>query len=81
MKGFYKLRKINSLLQGHPDVKTPWVWASTGSLGQGFLVGIGMAIVEEIQNLDDKIFIMVGDGEPYEGEIWEGALCATSQIK
>ena len=56
LKDLYKLRKINSLLQGHPDVKkTPWVWASTGSLGQGFSVGIGMAIAKKYKNLDDKI--------------------------
>ena len=77
LKELSKLRKINSILQGHPDVKsTPWAWASTGSLGQGFSVAIGMAIAKKYQNLDHNIFVMAGDGELQEGEVWEGALCA-----
>ena len=72
-----KLRKINSILQGHPDVsKTPWVWSSTGSLGQGFSVAIGMSIGFKYKNFKNNTYVMIGDGELQEGEIWEGAMCA-----
>lgn len=72
-----KLRKINSPLQGHPSVsQTPWAEASTGSLGQGFSVSIGIAMGLNHQNKKTKVYTLLGDGELQEGEIWEGAMCA-----
>jgi transketolase len=72
------LRKLNSNLQGHTHRKTtPWVEASTGSLGQGFSFGIGEAIGLKLQKISSKIFVMLGDGEMQEGEIWEGAMFAS----
>ena len=71
------LRQINNQLQGHPHRgSTPWVEASTGSLGQGFSFGIGEAMGFRHQGINNRIFVMIGDGELQEGEIWEGAMCA-----
>ena len=69
------LRKINSKLQGHPHVvSTPWVQTSTGSLGQGFSVSMGMALGYKHQNLKDRVYVILGDGELQEGEVWECAM-------
>lgn len=71
------LRKLGSPLQGHPDVgTTPWVETSTGSLGQGFSVAVGMAMGFRHRNDAARTYVVVGDGELQEGEIWEGAMCA-----
>ena len=71
------LRKINSFLQGHPHVKdTPWVETSTGSLGQGFSSAIGMALGLRHQNIDSRVYAILGDGELQEGQVWEGAMSA-----
>ena len=84
MKGFYSmehiktLRKYGSILQGHPDMKrTPGVDISTGSLGQGLSAGVGMAIASKRDNKDYRVFVLVGDGESQEGQIWEAAQCAS----
>lgn len=70
-------RKINSILQGHPHVgSTPWVTTSTGSLGQGFSVAIGLAMGFRHKGSVGPSYVLVGDGELQEGEIWEGAMCA-----
>lgn len=72
-----RLRKLNSNFQGHPHVvNTPWVETSTGSLGQGFSVAIGMAMGHRYKDEATRIYVMVGDGELQEGEVWEGAMCA-----
>ena len=71
------LRKLGSPLQGHPHVlDLPWVEASTGSLGQGFSVAIGMALGLKRQKKSKRVYVLLGDGELQEGEIWEGAMCA-----
>ena len=73
----YNLRKLGSPLQGHPHVvTTTWVETSTGSLGQGFSVAIGMAMGFRHQADPSRVFAILGDGELQEGEIWEGAMCA-----
>tara|TARA_B100001778_G_C18504829_1_gene591370 strand:- start:134 stop:982 length:849 start_codon:yes stop_codon:yes gene_type:complete len=73
-----KLRKLGSPLQGHPSVlETPWVESSTGSLGQGFSFAIGMSMGFRHQNIPSNVYVMLGDGELQEGEIWEGAMCAS----
>ena len=72
------LRKLGSPYQGHPHVgTTPWVGTSTGSLGQGFSVAIGMAMGFRHQDDPSRVYVMLGDGELQEGEIWEGAMCAS----
>ena len=70
-------RKINGLLQGHPHVQTtPWVNTSTGSLGQGFSVSVGMALGFKHQIKMDRVYAILGDGEMQEGEVWEAAMSA-----
>lgn len=72
------LRKIGSKLQGHPHVlDLPWVETSTGSLGQGFSVGIGIALGAKHLRKEFKTYVLCGDGELQEGEIWEGAMFAS----
>ena len=71
------LRKLGSLLQGHPHVlTTPWAEASTGSLGQGFSSALGMALGLRYKKSPARVYAILGDGELQEGEIWEGAMCA-----
>jgi transketolase len=73
------LRKLNSPLQGHPDrVKFPYVEASTGSLGQGLSIGLGMALGSKLKKSDFKVYVLIGDGELQEGQIWEAILKAPS---
>ncbi len=71
------LRKLGSRWQGHPDVlQTPLAETSTGSLGQGFSVAIGMALGLRTQRRRARVYALLGDGELQEGEIWEGAMLA-----
>lgn len=71
------LRKENSKLQGHPDMKKcPGIDISTGSLGQGLACGVGMGIAAKKDKKDFRVFVVVGDGECQEGEIWEAAQTA-----
>ena len=69
------LRKINHELQAHTHrVVTPWVEASTGSLGQGFSFAIGESKGLKMLSIDNRVYVMLGDGELQEGEVWEGAM-------
>lgn len=69
------LRKINSRLQGHPDMKKiPGVDASTGSLGQGLSIANGMAMASKLNSEGVRIYCICGDGEIEEGQIWEAAM-------
>jgi transketolase len=69
------LRKINSILQGHADMKkTPGVDMTVGSLGQGFSAGIGMALSGKLRKKDYHVWVVIGDGEIQEGAIWEAAM-------
>ncbi len=71
------LRKINSKLQGHPDMKkVAGVEASTGSLGQGLSIANGMAYGFRMDNRPSRVFVLLGDGEVQEGMIWEAAMFA-----
>lgn len=71
-------RRINSRLQGHPATKEhlPGVRIATGSLGQGLSVAIGMALGKKLQKDPHLVYVMIGDGETNEGQIWEAALFA-----
>jgi transketolase len=77
-KSALALRKIGSPFQGHPHIgDLPWVETSTGSLGQGFSVALGMALGLKIQKNDNtRVYTLLGDGELQEGEVWEAAMCA-----
>lgn len=69
------LRKTNSMLQGHPDMKgTPGVDMTTGSLGQGFSAANGMALAGKIDKKDYRVYVLLGDGECQEGLVWESAM-------
>lgn len=70
-------KAIGSHLQGHPDVlKTPGVEAGTGSLGQGLSIGLGMALGMRLNKISRKVYVLMGDGEIAEGQIWEAAMAA-----
>ena len=76
-KASLALRKIGSPFQGHPHViDLPWVETSTGSLGQGFSVALGMAMGLKMQKSSARVYTLLGDGELQEGEVWEAAMCA-----
>lgn len=68
------LRKIESILQGHPDMKkTPGVDMTTGSLGHGLSIGVGMALEARLMKKDYHVYVILGDGELNEGQVWEAA--------
>lgn len=82
-KGFFptdellSLRKTGSRLQGHPDMrKVPGVEMSTGSLGQGLSVANGMALAGRLDGKDYRVFVLLGDGEIQEGQVWEAAMAS-----
>ena len=71
------VRKIDSRLQGHPDMKyIPGVDMTTGSLGQGLSAANGMAIAAKMDNKDYRVYCILGDGEIEEGQIWEAAMAS-----
>jgi len=83
-KGFFPkedlitLRHTGSYLQGHPDMKCiPGVDMSSGSLGQGVSVAVGMAIAAKISGDDYRVYTLLGDGEIQEGQVWEAAMLAS----
>lgn len=82
-KGFFpkeelwSLRKMGSMLQGHPDMKkVPGVEMSTGSLGQGFSASVGMALANKLNDSTARVYTLLGDGELQEGIVWEAAMSA-----
>lgn len=83
MRGYFPmdvlgtLRQEGSILQGHPDMKKcPGIDISTGSLGQGLSVGVGMALAAKRDGKDYRVFVLVGDGEAQEGQIYEALATA-----
>lgn len=71
------LRKLDSRLQGHPDRQcTPGVEMTCGSLGQGLSYGIGVALAARLDTLDCRVYVLLGDGECDEGQVWEAAMSA-----
>lgn len=82
-KGFFDveqlwtLRKLGSMLQGHPDMKkTPGIDVSVGSLGQGLSVAVGLALGARLKKKNYRVFAIIGDGEMQEGQIWEALMSA-----
>lgn len=74
---FTNFRQLHSILQGHPDCKkVPGVDASTGSLGQGCSIAVGMALGAKQLGKDTKVYTILGDGECQEGQIWEAFMAA-----
>jgi transketolase len=73
MKSLMDLRKITSDLEGHPTPRMPWIKAATGSLGQGLSVGAGIALGQRLDGSPARTFVLMGDGECAEGQVWEAA--------
>ncbi len=82
-KGFFDAEEldrfchVDGILGGHPERgKVPGVEASTGALGHGLSIGVGMALAARMQNRNSRVFVVMGDGEINEGSVWEAAMCA-----
>ncbi|MCY6483311.1 transketolase [Clostridium aestuarii] len=82
-KGFFdkeelmKLRKLGSILQGHPNMNyVPGIDMSTGSLGQGISTAVGVAIAGKLDEKDYRVYTLLGDGELEEGQVWEASMSA-----
>ena len=82
-KGFFPVEEldrfchVDGILGGHPEYrKIPGVEASTGALGHGLSIGIGMALMARLEHRPSRVFVIMGDGEINEGSVWEAALCA-----
>jgi transketolase len=82
-KGFFPADELDrfchfdALLGGHPEVTVPGVDASTGALGHGLSIGVGMALAAKLSGRSHRVFVVMGDGETNEGSIWEAALSAS----
>jgi transketolase len=83
LRGYFPVEELltfdadNSRLQGHPDMtRLAGLDMSTGSLGMGISAGVGMALGAKLDGLPSRVYVMVGDGECQEGEVWEAALVA-----
>lgn len=73
---FKRVKAIDGLLQGHPDLSVPGIEAVTGSLGQGLSIGVGMALALRLDKSSARVYVVTGDGEQGEGQIWEAAMAA-----
>ena len=71
------LRKIDSDLEGHPPTTLPFVDLATGSLGQGLSAGVGMALNARLDKRNQRVYVLLGDGESAEGSVWEAAAMAS----
>jgi len=81
-KGFFPVEELDrfchfdGLLGGHPEIIAPGVEASTGALGHGLPIGVGLALAARMRKRDSRIVVLMGDGEINEGSVWEAAACA-----
>lgn len=73
-------RNINTILEGHPTPKINGVQIATGSLGQGLSSAIGMGLVDKLENRNRKIYVIIGDGEMQEGQVYEALLSLSKYI-
>jgi len=74
-----KVKTIEGCLQGHPDMdRTPGIEAVTGSLGMGLSIGLGMALGFRLDRRPSRVYVVMGDGELSEGQIWEAAMAAAA---
>jgi len=71
-----KVKTLAGKLQGHPDMMTPGMEAVTGSLGQGLSIAVGMALALRLQKRPSRVYVIMGDGELAEGQLWEAAMAA-----
>lgn len=73
-----KVKSLNGMLQGHPDLTVPGIEAVTGSLGQGLSLGVGMSLALRLDKSPSHVFVIMGDGEQSEGQLWEAAMAASN---
>lgn len=73
-----RVKAIDGLLQGHPDLTIPGIEAVTGSLGQGLSIGVGMALALRFDRRPSRVYVVMGDGEQSEGQLWEAAMAASN---
>jgi transketolase len=72
-----KVKTLAGKLQGHPDMMTPGMEAVTGSLGQGLSISVGMALALRLAKSSSRVYVIMGDGELAEGQLWEAAMAAS----
>lgn len=72
-----KVKSLAGKLQGHPDMMTPGMEAVTGSLGQGLSIAVGMALALRLAKSTSRVYVIMGDGELAEGQLWEAAMAAS----
>jgi transketolase len=83
-KGFFprselkRVKALDGLLQGHPDLTIPGIEAVTGSLGQGLSIGVGMALALRLDKSPARVYVIMGDGEQSEGQLWEASQAAAN---
>lgn len=77
-KSLMNLRKITSVLEGHPTPRMKWIKAATGSLGQGLSAGVGLAAAMKLGKSPGRVFVLMGDAECAEGSVWEA--CNTASL-
>ena len=75
-KDVLTLRRLDSVLEGHPTPRIPWVEVATGSLGQGLSAGLGNSFAAKLDSLPFNTYVLLGDGECAEGQVWEAAALA-----
>jgi transketolase len=73
-----RVKQLGGLLQGHPDLSIPGIEAVTGSLGQGLSVGLGMALALRLDGNPGRVYVIMGDGEQSEGQLWEASQAAAN---
>ena len=74
-----RVKTLQGMLQGHPDMdRTPGLEAVTGSLGQGLSIGVGMALALRLDRRSSRVWVIMGDGELSEGQLWEAAMAASA---
>lgn len=77
-KHLESLRQFHGILQGHPNrLTTPGVEVSTGSLGQGLSIAVGVALSDRMDGIDSRVYCLMGDGEVQEGQVWEAVMAAS----
>jgi transketolase len=73
-----RVKTLNGLLQGHPDLSIPGIEAVTGSLGQGLSISLGIALALRLDKSPGRVYAIMGDGEQSEGQLWEAAMAAVN---
>lgn len=74
----HRVKSLEGLLQGHPDLSIPGIEAVTGSLGQGLSISLGIALACRLDQKKNHIYVVMGDGEQSEGQLWEAAMAASN---